>query len=698
MQMVSVNVLAQFVVHYVFRWLCCLDSNSHSDMAKSSFPKPLQTRRKVRRPGPKRKSHWSCPYDDETDPKRVPCNMCDVVCRSWSAIKKHLMNVHHLKACDIRGTYIQKQLTTSKAKTASMSDLEFASVGVAQGVPQSFVCKLCDGQVYKKCTAFKHFQKYHADIVDKVTLCSWVVVKDENRIRNTSSKQVLEFFEDASAKYTAEHPGSDVCPVAGGQADTGAKPSDIGLDDQLCGAKMICDTLVKVPQSIALHLFACGLALDPEVQQLVLPTAQADVSGLAALQSPVDQQAADIPASSDLAAILRDIRAMMSNFTSGASRIEVQKLEICTEHAEWEQPAGWNSKLRRNFPFREQEAFHHDEFDKFMNVRRLKCGTRNIYMKGLGRFVSMIRTSDGSELDVENILVNVFRCGLFQKLLSLPILSCEYSCTRQTAFALGHFATMCKLRYQGKGDADGAQSIDQLSIGHLVPWSRRCSACQREASKAKYNADALLLAEYHSAAELKSIAFMQYLDLLTIHRVVCEDKTQSLTPIMLFKATACVVVGFYTNAQPGRSMELETLPRAVIDTFLDTDHDFFAYSNYKTVKVYGTGGKWVNAANRKALMLYRDIIDSAPELCSECPDGIRFFLQKQIISVATCLRSVSLAEGLNPPLKVNLLRKVYNNVSLNSLGRWVGERIGSAMLHFDTVANIATWDGVSARG
>jgi hypothetical protein len=190
-------------------------------------------------------------------------------------------------------------------------------------------------------------------------------------------------------------------------------------------------------------------------------------------------------------------------------------------------------------------------------------------------------------------------------------------------------------------------------------------AAHKEADMKKYMADAKLIENFHEPARLKEVTLSQYLDLYTIHQAVCVEKSCKLTSTMLFKATSCVISGFYTNGKPGRSKELQTLPVETVDEFLETspDHECIPYSNYKTEKTYGTGGKWICAGNRHSIGLYKEIMDSAPELFADVervsPTITRYFFQKQIIAVSNCLRSVSVTEGLDPPLRVNLNRKVY---------------------------------------
>jgi hypothetical protein len=202
--------------------------------------------------------------------------------------------------------------------------------------------------------------------------------------------------------------------------------------------------------------------------------------------------------------------------------------------------------------------------------------------------------------------------------------------------------------------------IDQVINGILTPWGRRCSAAQKESAQAKYVEDAKLIENFHTPDKLKQVAYNQYLELVTIHRAVCVEKAHELTSAMLFKATSCVITGWYTNAPPGRSMELQTLPRKTVDEFLDAeDAEHFSYTNYKTFRIYGAGGKWVCPANRQAFSLYRGIVDAAPHLFADADPENFYFFQKQTISVHTCLRSASATEKLDPPLKVNLARKVY---------------------------------------
>ena len=93
--------------------------------------------------------------------------------------------------------------------------------------------------------------------------------------------------------------------------------------------------------------------------------------------------------------------------------------------------------------------------------------------------------------------------------------------------------------------------------------------------------------------------------------------------------------------------------------FLETKNsECIPFSNYKTTKVYGIGGKWVNAPNRQALGMYREILDIAPEFVEDDDPQNIYFFQKQTISVCNCLRAASREEKLYPKLGVNVLRKV----------------------------------------
>ena len=224
---------------------------------------------------------------------------------------------------------------------------------------------------------------------------------------------------------------------------------------------------------------------------------------------------------------------------------------------------------------------------------RLKKNTRAIYMKGLARFLMMVKSVDGCDVDCDNILINVFRSELFQKLQELPILSDTYSPTRQTVLALCHFAVMSKLRLQAEGDSNGAQMIDRVINGHLkAKRCKRCTAAQKEASTKKYIDDALLM--------------------------------------LLFKATACVITALYTNAPPTRSMKWQSLlDQTITDSVAVEDMDWFAVSKYKTFKTYGNGGKWIHASNRRAIVLYRELLDTKPELrTGVAPEDLLCF-QKQ---------------------------------------------------------------------
>ena len=357
---------------------------------------------------------------------------------------------------------------------------------------------------------------------------------------------------------------------------------------------------------------------------------------------------------------MAELKAHMKSITSGMPRIDMQALQIADAVKSWVKPANWDSKQRNSFPFKVTADFTDDSFQKFMQVRRLKADTRTIYMLAMSRVAFIVEPVDGSELDVPNIALNIFRSKLFEQLQDLPALAEAHSPTRQIVVALGHYSVMTKLRFQAAGDGNAAQMVDNLIEGVLVPWGKRCSFAASLSSDKRYLSDGLLIAAFHTPQKLNSVAFNQYMELISIHNAVVVQKTHILTHMILFKATACVIQGFYTNGPPSRSMELQTLPRLTIDDFLnDTTVDYFTYSNYKTFHIYGKGGKIVFDANRKAFALYREIVDSNPGLYLDADPEVFHFFQRQKISVASCLRAVSASENLEPPLKVNLCRKVY---------------------------------------
>ena len=571
-----------------------------------------------------------------------------------------------------------------------------------------------------KTSAAVHFKRKHQEAWDP-TWSTWFVVKDGGIIRNYTGTQLLltnamKRHRDAAANRSnvSEPDGTDIdagtepsggsCPEKSAfeshidcmfSVDTA--PSQARVHISIPGAESA--EMCVVPRSVATELMSTGFLeifdggrfewtsdVQVDMQRAVLLEAMPDgpmkrvletrfhaasavvapmrndrMHSIADTTTPVQGNAPPVPhaATTDLTTVINELKALIAGQVSGAPRSALQTLVINEEFATWVAPVKWQTQHRKKFPF-DEIVFVHPGFNKFMEVRRLKPNTREIYMRGLARALTMVKAVDGSDVDCDNILLNIFRSELFQKLQELPILSDTYSPTRQTVLALCHFAVMSKLRLQAEGDGNGAQMIDQVINGHLMPWSKRCNAGQKEASMKKYNDDALLIEKYHKPYKWKEIALSQYLDLMTIHSAVCRDATHQLTPTLLFKATACVITALYTNAPPTRSMEWQSLLDSTITEFLAVeDLDWFAFSNYKTYKVYGKGGKWIHASNRRAIVIYRELLNTKPEFrAGVSPEDLHFF-QKQTISVHSCLKSTSIAEKLDPPLRVNLQRKVW---------------------------------------
>ena len=362
----------------------------------------------------------------------------------------------------------------------------------------------------------------------------------------------------------------------------------------------------------------------------------------------------------DLMEELFKLQALMVSLASGKPRAAVQHLSIRNECSIFDWPKDAADKLKHPWPLGHVTLIFDDAFDKFMSARGLKGNTRHVYMLALSRFQSLFEGVDGCEVKRDNLLLSVWGSNLFEAVRGLRVLADWYSCTRQMVHALGHAAVMNKLRYQAANDGNAASSMSQLIDGYLAPWTKLCSAAQKLSSGKKYTTDSIIIEEqYPSKDRLRQFARSCYMDLKSIHDAVCGTGERTLTPQLLFKATACVMGALYTNSPPGRSMELETLERSVIETFLAGDDDWFPYDNYKTSKVYGTGGKWVGPPNKKSFVLYKDIVDSNPELVPNAQDPDACFFQRHPISVFSCLRGASLAHNLDLHIKVNLARKAY---------------------------------------
>ena len=99
-----------------------------------------------------------------------------------------------------------------------------------------------------------------------------------------------------------------------------------------------------------------------------------------ALVAPSLPRMGETQAGMDLRVILAELKHMIACQASGAPCAELQKLEVCKKFVDWQKPADWDGRLRKNFPFHEL-VINDTDFDKFMTVRRLKQRSRTMYMK-----------------------------------------------------------------------------------------------------------------------------------------------------------------------------------------------------------------------------------------------------------------------------------------------------------------------------
>jgi len=234
-----------------------------------------------------------------------------------------------------------------------------------------------------------------------------------------------------------------------------------------------------------------------------------------------------------------------------------------------------------------------------------------------------------------------------------------------TVQALGHFAVMQKLRLSFANDKHGAEMVETVMLGILVPWTKSCTAMKGGRSTMRYTEDAKVIENFHTPKDLNKLAHDLFLELMTIHNAVCVEGGHKCTHTVMFKATSCIVGLLYVNALPSRSMELQSLPTSAIDEFLASSDDYFEIKMYKTLKYYGLVSTWVCKSNRTAFELYHNIrakylvdgTSSDGEEAAAIDDKLYF--QPTPLYVHCHLRSISKAHKLEPQLKTNIMRKAF---------------------------------------
>jgi len=135
--------------------------------------------------------------------------------------------------------------------------------------------------------------------------------------------------------------------------------------------------------------------------------------------------------------MLGEIRNCVKAVTANEPKAAPQALKLKDNFKDWKKPEGWDEAKRNNFPFPDEEIPDEDlvsAFDAFMESNMLKEDSRKKYQTGLARFCMMFETTDGSPVDYKNILLNVCRSQLFDKVQSLEIMAPDYSCTMVIVF------------------------------------------------------------------------------------------------------------------------------------------------------------------------------------------------------------------------------------------------------------------------
>ena len=306
-----------------------------------------------------------------------------------------------------------------------------------------------------------------------------------------------------------------------------------------------------------------------------------------------------------------ELKAMMQQSYSGKPKWKLQSLRLNAEWQNWTFPEGWKDRLRKDFPFDAPEV-DLSELRNYMAGLHLDEDTINKAELAMARFCGMVETVDGSKLDVSNVLVNAAESGIFPDLRTMDLCSSGYSCTLAMVVAMGHFAVMCKIRYQSiTHDANAANIMDNLINNILKPWDKLCRKEANKSKKRKFQRDAKLLQD-HSKDKLRDITRECYFRMITIHDwIVTQGKPSNAA--LLFKATANAITPLYTNTQPSRSMELEKMSAQIILDFLaDPNSEHVEIKDYKTIDTYAEGGHWLHKGECICYLLISDMCSFAP--------------------------------------------------------------------------------------
>lgn len=281
-------------------------------------------------------------------------------------------------------------------------------------------------------------------------------------------------------------------------------------------------------------------------------------------------------------------------------------IEISKEASSWTfDPEASRDAKRIKWPL---AARHDDPFSDFRDyltaTKCLKHVSADMHVQKLQYFYGLIEFNGQQFSDIE-FASGLYRSGLFADLIKLPILHPQLPTTRNVLSAVSHFCDWTSMECGRLGVRDAKRNIVQLKTELLAPLQKRVHK-ERTAARAKKNArDAECLENWPPTDVLQAGVKQSMVDLQTIW--VTSQKADDIDWQTKHAINVIMAGIIYGNSYAGRPGEWQSMTSTKIEAFVNSGDEYLVIDDHKTVRQFGSLGRWVPPANVTAMKKVLDM-------------------------------------------------------------------------------------------
>lgn len=505
----------------------------------------------------------------------VSCCFCEAekLFPTWRSLAKHLVRTHSLNKSIWKGTWLYNQVTNKYNKWLDMGDVEYNSIAPCAGDESRFLCKLCKDRSLSKTSFEGHFKSKHPE----VDVRGWVLVKESRHMGRASALHQFTTAHEAHAnkRERREAGESSALPPARTDAITsypGTPRSESGSSAWLGDTDSCPDNPLGRSPTSQPASSAAGQSGDTD-------------SGLLALRAQIEK--------------------LTRVMDKGSSQVVE---EACPTYAITAAARGWvpseaSDPERREWPLTPAE-YDFSSFKAFLQTTKgHQPETARIYVQKLQYMFGLLAVK-GTDFSFIGLVASLYKDDVFLQLLELPILQPTLPNTRQLLTSFEHFCDFLLMICRKKNYTEATRCIHNLKVVILSPVMKKIYKERDVFTLKKEERDVSKFHKLPPTSVLQDAVKQSMIDLNTLWELA--QCSTSIDRKYKYAANVIMMGIIYTNSYAGRPGEWQGLARQKVVKLVSEGGHVLTMEKHKTMKKFGTKGRYVPDGN---LMAMRKVLD-----------------------------------------------------------------------------------------